>query len=51
MSPLFEELISSQQKKLLETARRIIPHVTDDDLEAGFAVDEAIGEGALEQHP
>ena len=32
MTPLFEELIFSQQKKLLETARRIIPHVTDDDL-------------------
>lgn len=32
MKSLFEELIDFQQKKLLETARRIIPHITDDDL-------------------
>jgi len=29
---LIEELIQGQKEKLLKTARRILPHVTDDDL-------------------
>lgn len=29
---LLEELIDGQKKKLLSTARRIVPHVTEDDL-------------------
>lgn len=29
---LFEQLIQDQKAKLLKTARRIVPHVTDDDL-------------------
>jgi hypothetical protein len=29
---LFEELISGQQEKLLKLAKRIVPHVTQDDL-------------------
>ncbi len=29
---LLEELIQGQKGKLLVTARRIVPHVTDDDL-------------------
>ncbi len=29
---LFEQLIQAQKAKLLKTARRIVPHVTDDDL-------------------
>jgi hypothetical protein len=32
MIELLDELIAGQKKKLLETARRIVPHVTDDDL-------------------
>ena len=32
MIKLLDELIEGQKKKLLETARRIVPHVTDDDL-------------------
>ena len=30
--PLLDELIESQQRLLLKTARRILPHITDDDL-------------------
>jgi hypothetical protein len=29
---LLEELIEGQKKKLLETAKRIVPHVTEEDL-------------------
>lgn len=29
---LLDELIEGQKAKLLKTARRIVPHVTDDDL-------------------
>lgn len=29
---LFDELIAGQRKKVLEIARRIIPHVTEEDL-------------------
>ena len=29
---LFDELIQAQQELLLKSARRILPHVTDDDL-------------------
>ena len=29
---LMDELIQGQKEKLLKTARRILPHVTDDDL-------------------
>jgi hypothetical protein len=29
---LLDELIAGQKQKLLTTARRIVPHVTDDDL-------------------
>lgn len=32
MPELLDELIAGQRKKLLETARRIVPHVTEDDL-------------------
>lgn len=32
MIELLDELIQGQKKKLLSTARRIVPHVTDDDL-------------------
>ncbi len=29
---LFDELIEGQKKKVLSTARRIVPHVTEEDL-------------------
>lgn len=29
---LFDELIEGQQKKLFSTARRIVPHITEEDL-------------------
>lgn len=32
MIELFDELILAQKKKLLSTAQRIIPNITDDDL-------------------
>lgn len=32
MQKLLDELIANQRKKLLETARRILPRVTEDDL-------------------
>lgn len=32
MQKLFDELISMQQKKVLSCARRIIPHLTTDDV-------------------
>ena len=32
MEELFDELVEMQRKKLLECARRIIPHVTPDDI-------------------
>lgn len=32
MIELFDELIQAQKKKLLSTAQRIIPNITEDDL-------------------
>lgn len=32
MIELLDELIQGQKKKVLETARRIVPHVIEDDL-------------------
>ena len=32
MIQLFDELIEEQRKKLFETARRIVPRITEDDL-------------------
>ncbi len=32
MIKLFDELIEGQKKKVLATARRIIPHITEEDL-------------------
>lgn len=32
MIELLDELIEGQRKKLLSTARRIVPHITEDDL-------------------
>ena len=32
MMQLLDELIEGQRKKVLETARRIVPHVTEDDI-------------------
>ena len=32
MIKLLDELIEGQQKKLLSTARRIVPNITEDDL-------------------
>lgn len=32
MQKLFEELIQMQQKKVLGCAKRIVPHITEDDL-------------------
>lgn len=32
MKNLLEELIQGQKKKLLSTAKRIIPHITEEDL-------------------
>lgn len=32
MSELLDELIEGQKKTLLATARRIVPHITEDDL-------------------
>ena len=32
MIQLLDELIEGQQKKLLAMARRIVPHITEDDL-------------------
>ena len=32
MQVIFDELITMQQKKILNCAQRIIPHITEDDL-------------------
>ena len=32
MQQIFDELIALQQKKIYEFAKRIIPHITEDDL-------------------
>ena len=32
MQGLFDELIAMQQKKILNCAQRIIPHITEDDI-------------------
>ena len=32
MIELLEELILAQKKKLLSTAKRVVPHITEDDL-------------------
>lgn len=32
LEPLFEELIAAQRAKMLALAKRIVPHVTEDDL-------------------
>ena len=42
---LVDELIEGQKKRLLQTARRVVPHVTPDDLLQPFDFPE------LEHHP
>lgn len=32
MEKIFNELVSAQRKKLLQIARKIIPHITEEDL-------------------
>ena len=45
MEEIFEEMISYQQGKLLNLAKEILPHITEDDLLQPFDFPE------LERHP